>query len=310
MGDATSGPVRLSFNPQLRVEFRGATVTSDAGVLLPRGLDERLRLCALIDRHRTDPRTGHNRQCPLPDLFRQSIYSRLAAYEDTNDAERLAEDPTFRMLASRERRETSVALTSTLHWFETEVLTEERNFQGLVRLNTDWVQHEATRRRTRRVILDIDSSESPVYGAQEQSAYNGHFESVCYHPLFVFNQDGDCLAATLPPGNVPSAKGWEEVLLPIIDRLQDQQQTVVVRADAAFALPALYEALERRGVGYAIRLPANDVLARAIDDLLTRPRGRPGYAPLVRYRSFQYQAASWDRPRRVIAKVEHHLGEL
>src|SRR5712664_81455 len=89
MGDATSGPIRLSFNPQLRVEFRGATVTSDAGLLLPRELDERLGLSALIDRHLSDPRTGHNRQFPLPDLFRQSVYSRLAGYEDTNDAERL-----------------------------------------------------------------------------------------------------------------------------------------------------------------------------------------------------------------------------
>ena len=128
MGDAGSGPIRLSFNPQLRVEFCGATVTSDAGLLLPREMDERLGLGALIERHLADPRTGHNRQFPLPDLFRQSIYSRLAGYEDTNDAERLAEDPTFRMLASRERRETSVSLTSTLHWFETDVLTEERNY--------------------------------------------------------------------------------------------------------------------------------------------------------------------------------------
>src|SRR2546422_6817458 len=92
VGDATSGPARLSFNPQLRVEFQGATVTSDAGLLLPRELDERLGLDALIERHLTDPRTGHNRQFPLADLFRQSIYSRLAGYEDTNDAERLAED--------------------------------------------------------------------------------------------------------------------------------------------------------------------------------------------------------------------------
>jgi Transposase DDE domain group 1 len=84
----------------------------------------------------------------------------------------------------------------------------------------------------------------------------------------------------------------------------------VVRADAAFARPEIYEVLERRGVRYAIRLPANDVLERQIADLLTRPRGRPSHAPLVRYRSFQYQAASWDRPRRVIAKIEHHLGEL
>ncbi len=133
MGDAASGPIRLVFNPQLRVEFRGATVTSDAGLLLPRELEERLGLSTLIERHLTDPRTGYNRQFPLLDLLRQSIYSRLAGYEDTNDAERLAQDPTFRMLASRERRETSVALTSTLHWFETDVLAEERNYQGLAR---------------------------------------------------------------------------------------------------------------------------------------------------------------------------------
>src|SRR5262249_11188023 len=282
MGDAESGPVQLSFNSRLRVEFRGATVTSDAGLLLPRELGERLGLSVLIERHLTDPRTGCNRQFPLADLFRQSVYSRLAGYEDTNDAERLAEDPAFRMLASRNRRETSVALTSTLHWFETEVLAEERNYQGLSRLNADLVQHEASRPLSRRVTLDIDSSESPVHGAQEQSAYNGHFESVCYHPLFVFNLDGDCLAATLRPGNVHSADGWDEVLLPVVDGYRARGHSVVVRADAAFALPAVYEALERRGVRYAIRLPANDVLVRQIKDLLTRPRGRPSHAPLVR----------------------------
>src|SRR6266498_5969481 len=145
MGDATCRPVRLSFNPQLRVEFRGATVTSDAGLLLPRELDDQLGLDALIEHHLSDPRTGHNRQFPLRDLFRQSIYSRLAGYEDTNDAERLAEDPTFRMLASHERREASVALTSTLHWFETDVLAEERNYHGLTRVNADLIQHVAAR---------------------------------------------------------------------------------------------------------------------------------------------------------------------
>jgi Transposase DDE domain group 1 len=89
----------------------------------------------------------------------------------------------------------------------------------------------------------------------------------------------------------------------------DSGKTVVVRADAAFAQPTLYEALERRGGRYAIRRLVNDVLERQIEDLVTRPRGRPSHAPLVRERRFQYQAASWDRPRRVLAKIEHHLGE-
>jgi len=168
VGDAKAGRVRLSFNSPLRVEFRGATVTSDAGLLLPRELDEHLGLNTLIERHLTDPRTGCNRQFPLPDLLRQSIYTRLAGYADTNDAERLAEYPTFRVLASRERRETGVALTSTPHWFETQVLAEECNYEGLARLNTELVQHEATRSPTRRATFDVDSSESPVHGAQEQ----------------------------------------------------------------------------------------------------------------------------------------------
>ena len=66
----------------------------------------------------------------------------------------------------------------------------------------------------------MDSTEIPVCGEQEQSAYNGHFESMCYHPLLLFNRDGDCLAAKLRPGNVHSAEDWEELLLPEIERQQ------------------------------------------------------------------------------------------
>ena len=156
----------------------------------------------------------------------------------------------------------------------------------------------------------MDSTEIPVYGEQEQSAYNGHFESTCYHPLLLFNREGDCLAAKLRPGNVHSAEGWEELLLPEIERQQAQGKEVVFRADAAFAKPELYEALEERDVKYAIRLPANDNLQRNITELLTRPVGRPSHKPVVRFKSFLYQAASWTMARRVVAKVEFHCGEL
>jgi hypothetical protein len=156
----------------------------------------------------------------------------------------------------------------------------------------------------------MDSTEIPVYGEQEQSAYNGHFESTCYHPLLLFNREGDCLAAKLRPGNVHSAEGWEELLLPEIARQRRLDREVVFRADAAFAKPELYEALEERDVKYAIRLPANDNLQRNIAELLTRPVGRPSHKPVVRFKSFLYQAASWKTVRRVVAKVEFHCGEL
>ncbi len=112
------------------------------------------------------------------------------------------------------------------------------------------------------------------------------------------------------PGNVHSAEGWEELLLPEIERQQRRGKEVVFRADAAFAKPEIYEALEERDVKYAIRLPANDNLERDIAELLTRPVGRRSHKPLVWYKSFLYQAASWKTVRRVVAKVEFHFGEL
>ena len=156
----------------------------------------------------------------------------------------------------------------------------------------------------------MDSSESPVHGEQEGSAYNGHFESVCYHPLFLFNSHGDCLAAKLRPGNVHSAEDWDELLLPEIERQQAEGKQVAFRADAAFAKPEIYEALEERSVKYAIRIPANESLERDIAELLTRPVGRPSHKPVVWYKGFLYQAASWKTARRMVAKVEFHVGEL
>ncbi len=132
----------------------------------------------------------------------------------------------------------------------------------------------------------MDSTEIPVYGEQEQSAYNGHFESTCYHPLLLFNRDGDCLAAKLRPGNVHSAESWEELLLPEIEWQQKLGKEVAFRADAAFAQPEIYEALESRGVKYAIRIPANENLERDIVELLTRPVGRPSHKPVVWYKGF------------------------
>jgi Transposase DDE domain group 1 len=168
--------------------------------------------------HLRDSRHGLNTQFRLPDLLRQSVYSRLAGYEDLNDAERLSTDPTFRLIGSPKRWDLSAALTSTLHWFETELLTREENVVGLMAVNRELIGQAETWDRSDRTVLDMDSSESPVHGQQEGSAYNGHFESVCYHPLFLFNDHGDCLAAKLRSGNVFSADDWEELLVPEIDR--------------------------------------------------------------------------------------------
>ena len=111
--------------------------------------------------------------------------------------------------------------------------------------------------------------------------------------MLLFNSHGDCLAAKLHPGNVHSAEDWDELLLPEIERQQNNGKEVAFRGDAAFAKPEIYEALEECDVHYAIRIPANKSLELEVEDILFRPPGRPSRKPLVRYKSFRYQAESW-----------------
>jgi hypothetical protein len=288
MGEKQNQPFQLSFNSSLKVAFQGSRVTSDGGLMVVRELDERLGLGDLIAQHLTDSRRGKNTQLPLADLLRQSVYSRIAGYEDVNDAERLSQDPTFRLIGSEKIWDRGAALTSRLQTFDTEMLAEEENFAGLAGLNGALIGRAEAMDSGDRTILDLDSTEIPVYGEQEQSAYNGHFESTCYHPPLLFNREGDCLAAKLRPGNVHSAEGWEELLLPEIERQQRMGKEVAFRGDAAFAKPEVYEALEERGVKYAIRIPANESLERDIAELLPQPLGRPSRRPLVEYKRFLY----------------------
>ena len=279
MGELQTEPFQFTFNGFLKVAFQGSRITSDAGLILVRELDERLGLGTLISEHLNDSRQGLNIQFSLADLLRQSVYSRLAGYEDLNDAVRVSADPTFRLIGSPKLWDRGAALTSTLHWFETDLLTRGENLLGLMAVNREMLAQAWMPTRAGRIVLDMDSSESPVHGAQEGSAYNGHFASVCYHPLFLFNEHGDCVAATLRPGNVHSADDWADLLLPEICEFEDihlivlsrqhaEGTRVAFRADAAFAKPEIYDALEQRDVDYAIRMPANKNLELEIEDIL------------------------------------------
>ena len=261
MGESTNPRAKLRFDRRVRLEFHGATITSDAGLLACRELDDALGLTETTNECLQESRGGRNVQHRLVGLLRQSVYSRLAGYEDTNDAERLADDPTMRVVVGRRGGpERPAASTNTMSRFETEVLTQDGNVEGLGRLNAKWVDGAMSRTPHRRVILDMDSSESPVHGEQEGASYNGHFGSTCYHPLFVFNQFGDCEGAMLRAGNVHSAHRWRDVLDPILSRYGATGVRRYFRADAAFAKPDIYEYLEERRVFYAIRLPSNKVL--------------------------------------------------
>src|SRR5450756_1481016 len=186
---------------------------------------------------RRPPRSTQSRSSAASDVYKRQ------GYEDVNDQEALARDPAMRAVIGNRALDRNAASSGTVSRFETDILTQEQNIDALVTLNSGWVEKAVSLSKTKKVILDIDSSESPVHGSQEGSAYNGYFESTCYHPLFCFNNYGDCEGAVLRPGNVHSADGWEEFLEPIVKRYREMDKKLYLRGDAAFASPDIYLSL-------------------------------------------------------------------
>ncbi len=210
-------------------------------------------------------------------------------------------------------RDKTAASTSEIGRFETETLTIRENLNRLMDVPGRWIDRAHRHRKLTRIVLDMDSSVSETYGQQQGTAFNGHFGCTCYHPLFVFNQFGDLERVMLRRGNQHSAKFWRRVLL-LRDRahlLRDEDPQKFFRGRCRVRLTqVVMTVLEAEGYRYAIRLKANAVLERQVAHLLKRPVGRPSKKPKVFYHSFHYQAKSWDRARRVVAKVEWHAGEL
>jgi hypothetical protein len=304
----------MQFDRSVKVAFRGSSISSDGGLLLHRELDDALELTDTAAGLIADPRTGRNGRHRLAGLLRQSIFSRLAGYEDVNDADRLCRDPVIRQLVGGRAVKSGAASASAMGRFETEMLTRPENLVALADLSGRWIDAVHDRRPPKSITLDMDSSESPVHGEQEGSAWNGHFQSKCLHPLFVFNQFGDLERCALRPGNVHSADGWEDVLRPVLARYSAAIQPSITRrrfrADAAFAIPTLFDLLEAEGWDYAVRIKGNAKLHEQVTFLTKRRPGRPANGVVRHYTSFHYRAKSWSKPRRIVAKVEFHPGEL
>src|SRR5215210_5929914 len=181
-GEAQGADLRLAFDCRLKLEFHGTKVMSDGGLLACRELDDTLGLSETAGEVLTDTRTGANGRHPLVCQFRQSLFGRLAGYEDVNDADRLAHDPAMRWVVGGRAVSKAAASASQMGRFEPEVLTPAANLSALADRCGRWIDRVHARRPVRGIVLDMDSSVSPTFGEQEGTAYNGHFGCPCYHP--------------------------------------------------------------------------------------------------------------------------------
>ncbi|MDP6557677.1 MAG: transposase, partial [Pirellulaceae bacterium] len=172
MGDTKNDDLRVRFDSRLRLSFCGSKITSDAGLLAYRELDEALGLTEMGADVLTDSRLGTNKQHLLVPLLRQSVYSRLAGYEDVNDAERLAVDPAMRHIVGGRaaQADKEAASTSGVGRFETETLSAKSNLTALMNLSGQWIDKVHQSQPLQELILDMDSSVSETYGEQEGSA--------------------------------------------------------------------------------------------------------------------------------------------
>ena len=156
-GASDRSPLRPCFDRRLKLELHGSRVTSDAGLLAYRELDDALGLTALAGDVLADSRTGKNGWHGVVGLLRQSVYGRLAGYEDVNDAERLGRDPAMRWIVGGKAVERGGASTSQMGRFETELLANDENLAALADLSGVWIDRVHARKLPRMIVLDMDT---------------------------------------------------------------------------------------------------------------------------------------------------------
>jgi len=309
VGDKQAGTIRPEFDRSISIDFRGAKMTSDTGFLIMREIDQRFNVLKAAASRIDDPRSARHTDHSLLELLRQRVYQVAAGYEDCNDADHLRADPALRLALGKEHE--SGAGQSALCRFENKILATRQGLNALEKALSQSADTLLRRRNKRRLIIDVDSTEDPVHGKQEGAAFNGYFDQLCYHPLFCFTGNGDLLGAKLRPGNAHSADGVLDLISALADRYRSWFKQFWLRGDAAFAGPDLYELCEGRRITYFIRISSNSNLKKLIQPHLNRPAGRPPKSGVqIRVIEFHYQAEKWNKPRRVVCKIEWHTGEL
>jgi hypothetical protein len=289
----------------------GGALTSDAGALLLRQLDERLGLSRRLMGCLVDRRERGKVQHDLLSLLRQRIYQIALGYEDCNDADYLRADPALKLAVGRAPLEADLASQPTLSRLENQVGWHEcwRISEALLEC---YLQRHR-KRPPRRLVLDVDATDDETHGDQQLAFFHGYYNEHCYLPLLVFAQaegtgEQELIGALLRPGNVHGGHQAMALVRAMVKRLREAfpRCRIELRADSALALPQLYDGCEKLAIPYTISLPKNERLTE-----MAQPWMRDAEAihaetgeKVQVFGEFAYAAHSWSHERRVICKAE------
>ena len=289
----------------------GGALTSDAGALLLRQLDERLGLTSSLARCLGDRRARGKVRHKLAALLRQRIYQIALGYEDCNDADHLRSDPALKLAVGRAPREADLASQPTLSRLENAVGWRECWRISEVLLGC-YLQ-QPRRRPPPRLLLDVDATDDETHGHQQLAFFHGYYDEHCYLPLLVFAQaeakgEQELIGALLRAGNVHGGHRAMALIRALVRRLREAFPGCVIelRADSALALPEVYEGCEKIGLPYTVSLPKNERLIEAAQPWMREAQAihaEIGEKVQV-FGEFHHAPHTWSHERRVICKAE------
>jgi hypothetical protein len=292
----------------LVIEPSTALLSSDAGLLPIRQLDEHLGLTRQFANALDDPRDPHRIEHTVLDMVRARIYGILAAYEDQNDHDGLRHDPVFKLVADRAPAGPDLASQPTLSRFENAI-----TIPSLKRLRDVLIDQfiASFAEPPTALTFDLDAVDDPTHGHQQLTLFHGYFDQYQYFPAFITSADTDqVVVLSLRPGAVHAALGADDDLAYLVGRLRQVWPDVRIhaRGDAGYGVPWMYDVCERLGIDYTFGLASNAVLKRDSEALLAQATAAFAATgqPQRLFAGWEYQAGSWPAPRWVIAKAEAH----
>ena len=282
--------------------FDGGDIVSDGGVLLLKRVDERLGLTRSAARAFGDERRSASVQHSVHSLLSQRLYGMCLGWSDVCDHNVLRNDLVMQTAVGRAE---PLASAPTLSRLETGATPEHAAAMHEVLMQQFIASHA---KPPKELVLDVDATHVPLHGEQERGHFHAHYDNYCYLPLYVFAGQ-DMLACVLRPSDRDPASVVSALIKRLLVPLRRAwpRTKIIVRADSGFCRPRVLRRLERWGVSYIIGLQKNARLQQEVElaELALADQYAARQTKQRMLGEFEYAAKTWDRPRRVIARLEH-----